>query len=90
MLKNPLYIAAIIGIVLTLNGCSTNYRVSKSYGWDEQEARQDMYECKQENTRQKSSLYLNKRSGYGSSSPQLDKGMYFECLRARGYNIEIQ
>jgi hypothetical protein len=79
-------VIAIIFFSILISGCATTYRASKVSGWDQQQYHKDNYECRQDASRRVVDVY----GKYGNSDVQVDKEMFFMCMRARGYTMDIQ
>ena len=87
--KNTL-LGFILLVSITLAGCSTAFKVTPLQNQSQQQYYADRVECERIATYRTSSASYGYAGGYASSGTALNKDMFFNCLRGKGYTIEIQ
>lgn len=80
----------ILFLAIIISGCSTHFWVTPPPGKDQTTYYADKVECQQIASYQSSSAYVNKYGGSASSGQSMNSGMFFDCLRGKGYEIEFQ
>lgn len=86
-LKN---ISFALSFVILAAGCSTAFRVFPPSGKDETNYYADKVECQKTASYQSSSAYVNRYAGSATSGQSIDQGMFFDCLRGKGYRVEFK
>jgi len=80
----------LVLLLFILSSCATNWRWTPLEGQSESQYYADKVECQQIASYQSSSANVNRYGGSASSGQSINKGMFFDCLRGKGYKIEFQ
>lgn len=84
------FTACFISSTIIISGCATTFRVTPPPGKDLTTYYADKVECQQIASYRSSSAYVNSYGGSASSGQSINKEMFFDCLRGKGYKIEFQ
>lgn len=82
----------LVLLLFILSGCTTttHWAWAPLKGQSNSQYYADKVECQQIASYRSSSAYVNQYGGSANSGQSINMGMFFDCLRGKGYKIEIQ
>ena len=87
---NKIFIVCFLLSSVLISGCATQFRVTPPPGKNQTSYYADKVECQQIASYRSSSAVVNSYGGSASSGQSINEGMFFDCLRGKGYKIDFQ
>jgi len=85
-----IFTACLLSSTILISGCATKFRVTPPPEKDQTSYYADKVECQQIASYRSSSAYVNSYGGSANSGQSINEGMFFDCLRGKGYKIKFE